>query len=161
MSQPSKHAQTIVLPHCWVCGAKFVEHGGVEHTEHHHIIPRAYGGEDGPTVSLCERHHATLHKIALCLKTNKPYFTLTANHAPMQVKKLMYLATRVHEAEQATRNDPNKRTMLVLSMDGELTRMIEDLKSVLPGVRSREAVVRSAVVSLWNRHFMGSGKAQG
>jgi hypothetical protein len=158
MSTPSKHPQTIALPHCWVCGALFIEHGGVEHTEHHHIIPQAYGGADGPTVSLCEKHHQSLHKIALCLKGNKPHFMLLANHTQEQRTKLMFLATRVHEAEQLTRNDPNKRAMLVLSLDREMTKMIDDLKTVLPGVKSREAVVRSAVKSLWNRHFMGNNQ---
>lgn len=158
MSTPSKHHQTISLPHCWVCEAKFVGFGGVEHIEHHHVIPQAYGGADGPTVSLCEKHHQSLHKIAVAMKAEKPHFQFLAGHSPEQQKKLMFLATRVYEAEQLTRNDPNKRAMLVISMDREMTKMINDLKVVLPGVKSRESVVRSALKALWNKHFMGTDK---
>jgi hypothetical protein len=151
--------QSLVLPHCWVCETRFndlKESPGDALREEHHVIPRAYGGTDGPTVSLCETHHGVLHKIAVALKTKKPYFNLTANHTPQQVKKLMYLATRVYEAELLTRNDPNKRIMLMLSMDGDFARKVDDLKRVLPGVKSRESAVRSAVLEAWSRHFMSN-----
>lgn len=122
--------------------------------EEHHIIPRAYGGVDGPTVSLCEHHHATLHKMAVAMKANKPYFQLTANHTPLQLRKLNYLATRVFEAEQLTRNDPNKRNMLMLSLTPDRVKKIEDLKRVLPAARSREAVLFAALDALHSRFFM-------
>lgn len=153
--------RSLVLPHCWVCGSRFndlQENAGPAMREEHHVIPRAYGGEDGPTVSLCDLHHATLHKIAVCMKTSKPYHQYTLKHSVSQKKKLIFLASKVYEAEQLTRNDPNKRTMLTLSLDGEMTKMIDDLKTVLPGVKSREAVARSALIALWNRHFMGPDK---
>lgn len=154
----------MTLPHCWVCGKRFNDlkvNPGPAMREEHHIIPRAYGGADGPTVSLCDLHHTTLHKIAVALKAGKSHYQLTAGHNPEQHGKLMLLATRVYEAEQATRNDPNKKTLLVLSLDGQLTRMVDDLKSVLPGVRGREAVARAAITSLWNRHFMGGNNGSG
>lgn len=46
---------------CWVCGF----HGSIEL---HHIVPRGYGGTNGPQVSLCGDCHAGIDKLS-----NRPY----------------------------------------------------------------------------------------
>lgn len=42
---------------CIVCGSS-------EGLQEHHVIPRTYGGLNGPTVILCTKHHALVHSLA-------------------------------------------------------------------------------------------------
>ena len=65
----------LVSDACWVCGVRFKTSlpPGPATREDHHIIPRNAGGEDGPEVSLCERHHAIAHKIAYTIQGKKDY----------------------------------------------------------------------------------------
>jgi len=152
MAQPSKHSATINLPYCWVCGAKFQQHGGTENVEHHHVIPVNAGGVDGPTVSICDTDHTKAHHIAIALKGKKPYFTLIQGLPEERVKKLMYLATCIVNAELATKDDVNKSAMAVLTLDRRQKLMIDKLKSVY-NLSSREKVLALALEKLFNKHF--------
>lgn len=154
MAKPSSDPRSIVLDHCWVCAAKFTDNGGTETREEHHIIPRAYGGEEGPTVTLCDTHHSKLHRIAVCLKTGKPFFNFLQGESPDRNKKLLYLANAVHNAELATRNDPNKAASAVLSLGARHKEMIEQLKKVYPQAKSREAIMLLALEHLHRKHFV-------
>lgn len=53
---PFKGNAKLLQPRCWVCGASS--------TEDHHVVPRTYGGENGPQVSLCGNCHTCLHHIS-------------------------------------------------------------------------------------------------
>ncbi len=156
MGQPSKHPSTILLPHCWVCEALFVAHGGTEIPEEHHVIPCAYGGTDGPTISLCDTHHSKLHRIAVALKASKPFFQILQGEDPGKSKKLLYMANAVYNAELATRNDPNKAASAVLSLNARHKNMIDKLKKIYPQAKSREAVLLVALEALHARHFVSS-----
>lgn len=48
---------TIVLDGCWVCGLG-------SSLEEHHIVPRTYGGSNGPTVTLCGICHTAIHNLS-------------------------------------------------------------------------------------------------
>src|SRR5690606_18118779 len=125
---------------------------GPANREEHHVVPRAYGGTDGPLVSLCDGHHTALHKIAVALKSNKPYHQhLTRD--PEQDQKLMYLATVVVNAQAATTGDPNKKTMVVVSLDGVLAEKLKRLSKMYPQVGGRAALVKLAIESLYSKHF--------
>ena len=154
MGTPTKHPQSISLPHCWICSARFIEAGGTEQCHHHHVIPQAFGGTDGPTVSLCDSHHNKLHRIAICLKSEKSYFSVITGEDSAHVQKLLYLANAVHNAELATRNDPNKAASAMVSLDARHKAMIDKLKTINPKLRSREAVLICALESLYARHFV-------
>lgn len=121
--------------------------------EEHHIIPEAYGGTDGPLVSLCDTHHTTIHKMATALKKGKNPSHLLGTTNPEQVRKLMWLATRIQEAEERTRNDPNKRTTVVVNLDPEVRAALEALASVYPTQRGRPALIRTAILFLYRHHF--------
>lgn len=142
---PTKHT---FLPHCWVCGRKF---GPDMLEERHHIIPRAFGGTDGPQVSLCSDHHTALHEIGLKLYAKRPFYEFLSK-VPAQDKKLVYLATVACNARIATENDPNKRQMVVLSLNKDHKRMLKALKKILPG-RSQPAILEIALEHLYDRHF--------
>ena len=116
-------------------------------------MPRAYGGVDGPQVSLCTTCHTRIHKVAGCLMRKLPYFELTQGLDSEQLKKTLYLATCIMNAESMARNDPNKKTVVVLSLMGGETAKLDKLKKAL-AVPSREAVLKVALDSLYKKHFI-------
>lgn len=144
------------LPYCWVCEFRFSDQTppGPATREEHHIIPQAYGGADGPTVSLCSNHHSMLHAVAVALKGNKPYFDLIGGLTTEQQQKVMVLANYVYEAEQATRNDPNKMFLVSMAANRTQVAMIERLKKVFPKARSRQAVLAIALEHLYRSTFL-------
>lgn len=147
------HPQSKILPHCWVCEAKFVDAGGKEPRHDHHVFPRAYGGTDGPEVSVCDTHHTKLHRIAECFIASRPHFKFLQGEQTEASRKLLYLATKVHEIHNLTKNDPNKATTQVLVLTARHQQMLDALKPVLK-LRSREAVLLKALESLHSRHFV-------
>lgn len=148
--------RSMTLPHCWVCGTRFVDvpNPGPAMREEHHIIPQAYGGTDGPTVSLCDGHHTALHRIAVALKGGKPYQHFLGTYDPIQISKLLYLATRVQEAEERTRNDPNKRSSVAVTIDSDVRRKLQALAPLYPAAKGRAALIRTAINALYSSHFM-------
>lgn len=104
---------------CSVCLTPFSDVGGPASCirNEHHLIPRAYGGVDGPTTMVCSAHHDLLHLIGSRLISGKPYFDLLTHDRRMD-QVLLFLASRVQVAEAATRGDPNKKVLLPLTLDG-------------------------------------------
>lgn len=147
------HPKSMILPHCWICEVRFTSDGGTEQRHDHHILPRAYGGVDGPEVSICDSHHSTVHRIGECLINEKTHHQFLRGEPPKQVQKIMYLATRIHEIYLLTKNDPNKAVSVSLVLTARHRNLIDALKPVL-GVRSREAVFLAALESLHTRHFV-------
>lgn len=147
--------ETITLGHCWVCGTRFndVVPPGPAQREEHHVVPQAYGGTDGPTVSLCDGHHTAIHKIAVALRHNKPHHQFLGTYDRTQIAKLEYLAEVIQRAEERTRNDPNKRTSVVLGLDAETRAMLDALGGVYPQCRGRAALIRTAIRNLYLQHF--------
>jgi hypothetical protein len=141
------------LDKCWVCGVSF----GPSVKEHrHHVIPRAYGGTDGPQVSICDSHHSALHEIALRLYSKKPYFNLLTR-VPSADKKLLYLASVAYNSRVLTENDPNKKPVLVESVRKETIEKLKQLRSVYPKT-NRAKLIEAAVDALHARHFRRDGK---
>ena len=146
---------SIVLDHCWICGTRFTDSKppGPANKETHHIIPRQAGGTDGPTVDICDRHHTMLHKIANRLSSGKPHFDLVTGETPAQKQKVYWLATRVFDAFQAVKNDPNKKVMTILTLDKKQQHQIHLLQKVYPKAKSREALFMLALEALYKKHF--------
>lgn len=149
----SKHANTIFLPHCWMCGAKFVGEGGTQVREEHHMVPRAYGGVDGPTVTLCDTHHTKMHRVAEALIHEKSYRQIVEGESPQVIKKILYLATVIRNAWQFSKDDPNKTAAVMVTLDRKHKLMIEGLKRIYPKAKSRSAVLTLALEYLYSKHF--------
>lgn len=154
MGTPSKHKASIVLSHCWICQARFLGDGGTEPREDHHMIPRASGGVDGPTVTLCDSHHSKTHALATALKFSKPYFGILRGESTERSKKLLYLANLIHNADLATRNDPNKAATAVLILNARHKNMVDMLKKIYPQAKSREAILLLALEALYTKSFI-------
>lgn len=100
-----------LVDRCWACNEVFPKYGGripqlVQ--EFHHIIPRAVGGVDGPTVSLCSGDHFLVHSTASNLKSGKtPEALKLLPRATVQ--GIMTLANHLLVSTSALQNDPNRR----------------------------------------------------
>jgi hypothetical protein len=135
------------LPFCWVCRAKF---GHSMKEERHHLIPRAYGGIDGPQVSLCDSHHTALHNIALRIYSKRKFTDLLTGSTE-QDNKLIYLGKVAYDARVLTENDPNKKRVEVYAFDGDTFEKLRRLKTIYKG--SREKIVIMAINHLHSKHF--------
>lgn len=145
---------TLLLDYCWVCGVRFKTSvpPGPANREDHHIFPRNAGGTDGPEVSLCEMHHSTAHKIAHRLHSKKPIPDLLAGEVPEGQKKLIWLATKIVEAERLSENDPNKLYRNGVQLTPAETEVMKKLQSIYPG-KSRSDIFRHALILLYKSHF--------
>ena len=75
----------------------------------HHVIPRAFGGLNGPQVRICSPHHNLLHALAESLVTNH---RVTVDDLDATVaERVMFLATRAALAQLRTSNEPTKRVI--------------------------------------------------
>ena len=153
MFQSDIPTTSLQLEYCWVCKNRFTEFGGApSNFKHdHHMIPRAYGGVDGPTVSLCDSHHTTLHQVALKLYSGKPFGELLTGNQEHN-KRILWLSTLVVNARRLTENDPNKPMMLPLVADKALKDKLKKLKQVYPKT-SFPALIKYAIEQLYRRTF--------
>lgn len=142
--------ETISLPHCWVCGRAFFGEGGddpsvVKHA--HHVVPRAAGGTDGPTVSLCTHHHDLLHRIAeawmpILRRGGTPTAgvdrgsRMLAVEAAAHVPRVSYLSRVVAVSLLEVENDPNKVKSVAITLLREDQERVADLLKIHK--RSRE-----------------------
>lgn len=145
---------TLLLDYCFVCGVRFKTSlpPGPANRENHHIFPRNAGGTDGPEVSLCSTHHALAHKIAHRLHSKKNIVDLMAGELPTSQKKLMWLATKIVEAERLAENDPNKLYRNGVQLTPAETEMMKKLQGVYPG-KSRSDIFRVALLLFYKKHF--------
>ena len=120
------------------------------------MIPQAYGGQEGPQVSLCDKHHSCLHRIATAVKAKKPWNHLVAHEPPDRKKKLIWMAGLVVKADQATVNDLHKPTKVVLILDAQQKRQLEHCQKVL-GFTNRVEVYHTALSRLFKSTIAHKG----
>jgi 5-methylcytosine-specific restriction endonuclease McrA len=136
--------------HCWVCSIPFSS----EVKQHlHHIIPRAFGGVDGPVVSLDDSHHSRLHEIALRLYSKKPFIEFLSGNRE-QDQKLLYLAQIVCNARLILEDDPNRYQVVVFHLNKEYKRKFQNLKGIYKNL-GRQKLLEAAIDSLHRKHFVG------
>lgn len=144
---PEMITDHMFLPHCWICNVPW----GPNTKEHkHHVIPRAYGGTDGPQVSLCDSHHSALHEIALKLYSKKPFNNLLTSN-PEQDRKLLYLASVAYNSRIAVEHDPNKRRVEIIQFKQETFKKLKHLQTIHK--ISREKLIELAIVQMHSRYF--------
>jgi hypothetical protein len=143
---------SLKLEFCWVCKERFTEFGGKPNffCHDHHLVPRAYGGKDGPTYSLCDSHHNALHQIALRLMKGKAFQTLLSNSNDTD-RRLLWLATIVVNAKRLVGNDPNKPILITFVAKGATKHKLKALKGVYK--LSNANLIELAISNLHSRHF--------
>lgn len=100
----------IKLDFCWVCKL-----AGTEAKLHdHHVVPTAFGGKDGPQVTLCSSHHNSLHDAAKLLYTHKGVLQVVVDKyralklKPLEFQRFLYLVQCVYRADVASRESKHK-----------------------------------------------------
>jgi len=140
-------------PACWVCGVRFKNSTppGPANREDHHIWPQNAGGTEGPLVSLCDSHHATLHKIAERLHVNRKFTDLLTGEDKTRAQKLLWLAAQVVKAERAVEGDENKLLRNSVQLTQVETAMVQRLQKTTGKTRSE--VLRAGLHVLYGKYF--------
>ena len=138
---------------CWVCGPDTQ----LKTKHSHHVVPRAFGGVDGPTVTICTHHHGLIHKVAdACWKSKKHHLIigmlLAAGETQESVDYSRYLVEVIIRSRIAHQNDPNKHSGFGMSFDPNTAKMIDEIKSNL-SLRSKQDVIVSAIHSFHHQLF--------
>lgn len=138
------------LPYCWVCEGKFTDAGGQLKRHEHHVIPRAYGGANGPLCSVCTNHHNLLHEYATYSIANNQasMVRLLSTIEPHLHRRLVYLASRIVRAYHLTKDDPNKCGKVTIVLTGEQARRAVLLKKQ-HSARSMQALFVKLLEDAW------------
>ena len=134
---------------CKACGCAL---GGDVQKHEHHVIPRAFGGEKGPTVELCTNCHNLLHSVALCITGKKPYKHLVDALGEANRQQIMWLATRVAVAYEVTKDDPNKRVQVNMILTARKAEKLDMLMKIF-NVGSRQAALEKLIDAAYAKNF--------
>lgn len=151
---PGLSKKTLISDACWVCGERFKTSvpPGRANREDHHIVPRNAGGTDGPEVSLCDSHHATVHKLAPRLKNRRKYQDLLIGEGTQEMKKLLWLASIIVRSEALVVDDPNKLLRNGVMLNSAETAMMSKLQSMHKGA-TRSDIFKRALRVLYKQYF--------
>jgi len=142
-----------MVDRCWCCGGVFPKYGGTDSRlvqEFHHPVPRAFGGREGPTVSLCSGHHSALHKIADCLLSGKD-FALHLDPNPKISARVVTLAKIAADSERRFQSDPNRRMNVSTSIPMHMNDLLK-IAAKSHGT-SVSSYLERLIVSDLNRQF--------
>jgi len=90
----------------------------------HHIIPREYGGLNGPVVPLHANCHNRIHKLADAIKTGSDFEQSKPKFKNAREMELVIVIVRAKQAHEA---DPNRRTNYTFAMNSVENLMVERL----------------------------------
>lgn len=122
---------------CQICDAEVVK------SHLHHVIPRAYGGESGPTVELCSNHHNMIHDIATAIIYGRTDDVL--NRGRWRNPDERGRALRLVEAiVRAQRSRGSQQYKVTLTLDQESRKILERLKEEL-GARSLSSAIEQCI----------------
>jgi hypothetical protein len=143
----------ILQSKCWVCGASA--------SEDHHLVPRSYGGMNGPQVSLCGNCHSCLHEISFntgLYELPTIGSTLSATKLAVegksdlrntnQLAKIWALSYVVFRSRMLSKSNPEgKSTKVALTMSWLRKSRLETLSKSLK--MSQEETIHHAIDSLY------------
>lgn len=118
---------------CIICGT-------IKSIHEHHIVPRAYGGENGPTVNICAIHHNIVHSAAICGEKSRRQ--LISGHAEEQKRRLLDLILIIRRARVATRYIARPLRMQI-EFPVPLASDVRRLKKILGCSSLQQVVLRS------------------
>lgn len=140
---------------CWACGVDVRRNPNTKANDHH-IIPRAYGGEDGPQVTLCSAHHSMLHDIEVAWYAKRDaqaraLIESMTGQSEQLLLRVLWLASRVYLAHVTFESDHNRRVPVSVRLAKEDLALLNQLTKTL-GL-SREKVLRQALRTLHQQNF--------
>lgn len=145
---------TLILPFCWVCNAQRKDiDASVAPMEEHHIVPRSYGGADGPTVTICPACHTNAHTCGEALfKGNS---TLVYKFYSDQIKqdRCLYLAEVICRSKALASKSENKRYVYSGFLKAETHKKLRDLVTFYGKKASQQKIIVLAIEELHKKHF--------
>ena len=141
---------------CFACGNPFLDTSaqGWKIRHGHHVIPRAAGGSNGPVVDICNEDHDLTHRLAekalggKLTDTSLKEFIREYSNGVEHASKLYWLVSRVVLAFTATKNDPNKKVLVSVSLSAKLAEKLDTL-AVVTGRKSRHATLEFLIESAY------------
>lgn len=125
---------SITLPYCWICKSPNSLH-------EHHIIPRAYGGSDGPTVTLCATCHNGIHHVADGRSEMQPLYWSSKDGT---IERAYKLVSAICTARTVASKSDNKKSLTTLELSAEETKKLDKLKVIL-GTTSRASTLKALI----------------
>ena len=120
--------ESVKLDHCYVCLCSGDE-GNKLHE--HHVVPRAYGGADGPTVTICSSHHSGVHDAALACYPNKTSkMNKWLERLPLvrgAHERFFYLVSTIMRARAMMSKDVNKKGSVSTSLSAADNRKLDQI----------------------------------
>lgn len=125
--------ESLILPYCWICTSPSSLH-------EHHIVPRAYGGSDGPTVTLCATCHNGIHHVADGREE------MTPDHwvKPDVIERATRLINTIISSRVIASKSDNKRSTTILILSAEETATLDRVKVML-GQNSRVSALKTLI----------------
>lgn len=115
--------------------------------EEHHVIPREYGGEKGPVVSLCPNQHRAIHRTANAFIKQKDFSVIQQFSTEASYKQLFsesqrfgYLVSLILKGFLNTNSDPNKLIIFQAKIPQSVYNLLDDIRSAT-GKRTNEEVL--------------------
>ena len=127
------------LNHCWVCHDASSLH-------EHHIIPQAYGGVDGPTVTLCATCHNGVHHVADGRVDMQP----TSWNETERLHRAQWLVSAIAQARIVASKSANKRVIVTLELSANEAKMLDRIKQSI-GSTSRVDTLRTLLKQTYQR----------
>ena len=142
-------------PECWICGSTIT-------IELHHVIMRAYGGENWPTVNLCADHHSMVHKLAISVERSIKDGNITVSESLIQISgkysiekkwltRIKKLVTILITAKDLISADQNKTLVFSDRFTSDTANKLRSLVVLLNS--SQQKVVRTAIDQMYKRYF--------
>lgn len=129
----------IFLNHCWICE-------GTASLHNHHIIPQAYGGVDGPQVTLCASCHNGVHHVADGRIDMRPDYWATVS----QIEKSNTLIYLIQQARSIASGSDNKQITVTLILTAKEAKMLDAVKRIL-GSSSRVSTIKTLIDLTYQR----------
>lgn len=138
---------------CWICPETCS-------IEEHHIIPRCYGGEKGPTVYICSVCHSLVHAVADELGDTPSSAITTIAQGARQVfvnenvalTHAIFLVRMIQSARELVKQDPNKTAVFQTRFSARTRTQLRGLRKVFPRLNQEKLVVL-AIDNLYKKHL--------
>lgn len=152
---------TLFLEGCWICGL-------TSSLEEHHIVPRTYGGSNGPTITLCSICHTAIHNLSfkralfdgtIAKDFDSIVFKLvgkfcdtwdfpTHEDKASAVKRAYYLASVVFRSRLLTKKEVNKPVKFNTTLPGPISGKLKLLAKTYN--LNQEEMVLAAIEELYD-----------
>jgi hypothetical protein len=108
--------------------------------DEHHVIPREYGGEDGPTVLLTPEVHQLLHRSVSDLETRE----LFIKNLPRQTQRyaLQFIETIIRAKKEYEQKNPEEATETITLTLPKVVKQKLKLLAKDKGLSTGEFIVR-------------------